>query len=200
MLSYIKLHADALKAYRRLSDTEFGRAIRAVLQYMEDGAEPSLPGKESVMFDVLREQLERDTAEYERKCSKQRENGRKGGRPPRKPNETQITHGFFENPPKPNETQITQENHIEDDNIVRAWEDNQTILAAAEKAGFPTTGAVAEALIDLYSLHGLEKVLAGIKSCVDHSALNLAYLKACMQDKPRASAPDGDPGKKYGWL
>ena len=40
-------------------------------------------------------------------------------------------------------------------------------------------------LIDLYAVHGLDKVLAGIESCVRHGAVNLAYLEACMNDQPK---------------
>ena len=100
-MNYVKLHTDALLAYKRLSDTEFGRAVRAVLQYVEDGTEPNLPGKESIMFDVLREQVERDRKSYDKKVAAQRENGSKGGRP-RKNQKPTETHGFLENPTKKN--------------------------------------------------------------------------------------------------
>ena len=79
-MNYLMLYVDTLRQYKRLSDTEFGRAIRAVLQYLEDGTEASLPGKECIMYDVLREQTERDRKSYEKKMAAQRENGSKGGR------------------------------------------------------------------------------------------------------------------------
>ena len=43
-MNYLMLYVDTLRQYKRLSDTEFGRAIRAVLQFLEDGTEANLPG------------------------------------------------------------------------------------------------------------------------------------------------------------
>ena len=40
-------------------------------------------------------------------------------------------------------------------------------------------------MIDLYTVYGIEKMLAGIDSCVKHGAVNLAYLEACMKDTPK---------------
>lgn len=192
-MKYIRIPLKHRRSIDELSDPEAGRLIKALMHYADSGEIDQMPGKESGAFSFLRDLVDEDKAKSERNAATSRENGRKGGRPKNQSGYLE-TKAVFEKPKR-------LHNIIEDDeDIARIREDHQTILVAAEKAGFPTTGAVAEALIDLYSLHGLEKVLAGIKSCVDHSALNLAYLKACMQDKPRVSAPDGDPGKKYGWL
>ena len=46
------------------------------------------------------------------------------------------------------------------------------------------------ALIALYAQYGLVKVLDGLKSCVEHGAPKLAYLRACLTDKPKKA-----PGK-----
>ena len=68
------------------------------------------------------------------------------------------------------------------------------MLDAAENAGFTKSNTVRAKLIDLYAVHGLEKVLAGIESCVRHGAVNLAYLEACMKDSPKKKgAPPGSP-------
>lgn len=63
--------------------------------------------------------------------------------------------------------------------------EHNRILDAAEDAGFKMGNSVRAALIRLYSEHGLQKVLDGIASCVKHGAPNLAYLEACMKDKPK---------------
>lgn len=192
-MKYIRLPLKHRRSIDELSDPEAGRLIKALMHYAESGEVDQMPGKESGAFCFLRDLVDEDKAKSVKNAATYRANGAKGGRP-KNQSGYEKTKAVFEKPKR-------LHNIIEeDDDIARVQEDHQALLAAAEKAGFPTTGAVAEALIDLYSLHGLEKVLAGIKSCVEHSALNLAYLKACMQDKPRVSAPDGDPGKKYGWL
>ena len=63
-------------------------------------------------------------------------------------------------------------------------EQNQ-VLDAAENAGFQHSNSVRAGIINLYAEHGKEKVLKGIESCVEHGATNLAYLRACMTDKPK---------------
>lgn len=166
-MNYVKLHTDALLAYKRLSDTEFGRAVRAVLQYVEDGTEPNLPGKESIMFDVLREQVERDRKSYNKKVDAQRENGSKGGRPRKnqKPNET---HGFLENPTKPNETQEKEKEKelssvgffADDDDAIGIAAQHSEIFRRMEQFGVSMTGVLMESLIRISAENGLEETLS----------------------------------------
>lgn len=59
------------------------------------------------------------------------------------------------------------------------------VLDAADDAGFGRSNTLRARLIHLYAVHGLDKVLAGIESCVRHGAVNLAYLEACMKDQPK---------------
>ena len=62
------------------------------------------------------------------------------------------------------------------------------VLTAAEDAGFKMSNDVRAALIALYAEHGMEKMLAGLKSCVMHGATNLAYLKAVLKGEPKKPA------------
>ena len=59
-------------------------------------------------------------------------------------------------------------------------------------AGFKMSNDVRATLIALYADHGLQKLLDGMKSCVDHGAPNLAYLKAVLKGEPRK---ERSPGK-----
>lgn len=198
-MNYVKLHTDALYAYRRLSDTEFGRAVRAVLQYTEDGTEPNLPGKESIMFDVLREQVERDRKSYDKKASAQRENGSKGGRP-RKNEKPKETHGFLENPTKPNETQKTQEKEKEkeyispltpidggggddEDDLLRLAGINNSVYDRAKECGFDVNTAVLDRLTELIAVHGADSVLSALEDCADHGAHTIAYLRKVLENQ-----------------
>ena len=67
--------------------------------------------------------------------------------------------------------------------------DHDKVLNAAETAGFARTDAVRAKLIDLYAQHGLQKVLDGINSCVDHGVCNIAYLAAVLKGEPRRQKP-----------
>ena len=59
------------------------------------------------------------------------------------------------------------------------------VLDAAEDAGFDRSNSVRAGLIQLYACYGLDKMLEGIKACVDHSAVNLAYLRAVLKGEKK---------------
>lgn len=103
--------------------------------------------------------------------------------------------------PNPNPIQNPNPKDDDDDDIrARAIQsDHDRILTAAEDAGFRMGNTVRARLIDLYSEHGLEKVLEGISSCVNHGAVNLAYLAACVKGGPKKAARPADmlPAQSY---
>ena len=76
----------------------------------------------------------------------------------------------------------------DDDDLHRIQSDHDRVLDAAEDAGFKMSNDVRAALIALYADHGLQKILDGLKSCVDHGATNLAYLKAVLKGEPKKPA------------
>ena len=51
---FLKLFVDALERYQKLSDAEFGRLIRAALIYKRSGEEIELSGRESLMWDGIK--------------------------------------------------------------------------------------------------------------------------------------------------
>lgn len=204
-MKYVKLYTDALYAYKRLSDTEFGRAIRALLQYVEDGTEASLPGKESIMFDVLREQVERDKTVYNTRI----ENGSKGGRKPKseKPKETEsnrknrtvnsVTETTYDkdkdiyippyNPPK-------GETEDDDDELIALSEKHNAVFDRARECGFDTNTATLHRLTEMISVHGADKVMSSLDDCVEHGAKSLAYLRKVLEGKPK---PKGNDQPQY---
>lgn len=199
-MNYLMLYVDTLRQYKRLSDTEFGRAIRAVLQFLEDGTEANLPGKECIMYDVLREQTERDRKSYEKKMAAQRENGSKGGRP-RKNTETQ------EKPKNPwvfsetQESQKTQEKEKEE--YIPPYnppnggmdEDEEELLAQnallnevydqARDSGFMINQASMKLFADYLHDYGKETVFYALSECVKSQAINFRYLETILKAQPR---------------
>lgn len=91
---------------------------------------------------------------------------------------------------------ISDARELSDDEAKEIQGEHNRVLDAAEDAGFKMGNSVRASLIQLYSEHGLEKVLEGIRSCVEHGAPNLAYLKACLKDKPKAEKYS-NPFAKY---
>lgn len=66
----------------------------ALIDYSESGVVPELDGISMMAFSFIQSQMDRDSKKYENRCSSNRENGKKGGRP-KKENDTE------ENPKNP---------------------------------------------------------------------------------------------------
>lgn len=78
MAKYLKIFTDAEKKYQKLSDAEFGRLIRAGLHYKETGEEIELTGRESLLWDGLKLDIDRDTEKYGNLCAVRSAAGQKG--------------------------------------------------------------------------------------------------------------------------
>ena len=108
MLPYVKLFGDLSATVDLLSDAEAGRLLKSLMHYIND-QEDELLGQEKLVFAMLKSQIDRDSASYAAFADKQRENGKKGGRP-KKPT------GFDKNPENPGlfvKTQKSQEKEKE---------------------------------------------------------------------------------------
>lgn len=191
-MNYVKLYTDALYSYKRLSDTEFGRALRAVLQYAEDGTEPNLPGKECIMFDVLREQVERDRAAYNTKV----ENGKKGGRPPKKKenlkNRAVISDSkkTERNQDKDKEKYIPPYNpptgdDYDEEAMIAQNELLNEVFDKARDSGFRITQASMGLLSDRLHDYGKETLFYALDKCVKAQAFNFGYLDTVLGNKPK---------------
>lgn len=77
-----------------LSAEQRGELLTALFDYAANGNIPELDGLVGFAFEVFREGIDTSLEKYEETCERNRENGRKGGRPkknPTKPKETQKT-------------------------------------------------------------------------------------------------------------
>ena len=159
MIPYIKLFADASATVDLLSDAEAGRLIKALLHY-SNGVIDDLPGQEKLVFAMLKSQIYRDAASHHDFCDKQRENGKKGGRP-------KNPMVFEENPKNPSlfsETQKSQDKEkdkdkeednrererdareempfgLTDEDVHETLKRNEAIEEAATSAGLPMSEA-----------------------------------------------------------
>ena len=77
-----------------LTDEQRGQLLVALIDYSESGVVPELDGISMMAFSFIQSQMDRDSKKYENRCSSNRENGKKGGRP-KKENDTE------ENPKNP---------------------------------------------------------------------------------------------------
>ena len=75
------IYLDYQEQFDLLTDEEAGRLIKAIIKYEKTGEIPKLDGMLKMAFSFIKTQLDRDREKYNKKCEKNKENGRKGGRP-----------------------------------------------------------------------------------------------------------------------
>ena len=97
----ILFYVDWGETFKALTDEQAGKLIKHLCAYVNDENPQTDDPIVNAVFVNIRQQLKRDLKKYEDMCLKNKENGKKGGRPkketeenPNKPN------GFLENPTK----------------------------------------------------------------------------------------------------
>jgi len=96
-----------------LNAEQFGRLMFALFEFGE-GDDPEVEDDIALAFAFMSLQQKLDREKYEEKCRKNRENGKKGGRPPK----PKKANGFFENPnDNDNEDKNVDENKNGDEEI-----------------------------------------------------------------------------------
>lgn len=122
---------------KHLTDEQMGRLFRAIYEYQLGGIEPQVEDAIYMAFMFFKNQFRLDDEKYTRLVEKQRDNGKRGGRPKKEPfseepNETQETQPFSEEPTKAyNENDNVNDN--EKENV------NEKVSLSA-KRGVPAAG------------------------------------------------------------
>lgn len=207
MLPYIKVFPDLSETVDLLSDAEAGRLLKSILHYA-NGEEDELPGQEKLVYAMLRKQIDRDVAEYERYSEKQRANGCKGGRP-KKPRETQ------QNPKNPlvfEKTQKSQEEEKEKDKEEEvvcaparegltapapfmtpeecdaAAQQYDRVKTTLVRVGIQPTLQAMDTAMGLLADYGEERLLAALRTASDHDrkgGVNWPFVRRILEDKPK---------------
>ena len=72
---------EAAIMYSLMPDEEASKAIKATVNYFLYGQVTELDGVASVVFDIMRSDIDRNNDKYQKTCQRNAENGSKGGRP-----------------------------------------------------------------------------------------------------------------------
>ena len=99
-LTYLKIFADMEETLSLYSDEERGRLLSAMMAYSFRGEEPEFSGQERFVWPMLRNHID----SCEERSEKMKANGRRGGRPESKDNQSESK----DNQTKPNETKATE--------------------------------------------------------------------------------------------
>ena len=95
------VHEESYRSFERLSDERLGKLFRAMYQYASGEPAHTFPEDEvlDIIFENIRERMDRDAVRYEETCKARSEAGKKGGRP-KKANgfseKAKKANGFFE--------------------------------------------------------------------------------------------------------
>jgi hypothetical protein len=117
------LYCDIIHTVKKLSKEQAGELFLTILSYVND--ENPNPNDQIIdlVFEPIKQQLKRDLKNYEMRCDRNKENGLKGGRPPKtEANQTKPKKpiGLISNPEKPkkadNDIDTDNDNDIDIDN------------------------------------------------------------------------------------
>ena len=166
-----------LKALEPFGDAERGRIWTALLEYSNGLAiDGHSSGNERFILPMLLDQIDRDAEKREQFAEKQRENGKKGGRPP-KPKETQENP---ENPTQPKEPKDKDKNKDKDKDIATTaaaraqGEQYNADLADCIKHYEQNCGSVPRAVADAINAALLKFPASLICQAIDEAAANNA--------------------------
>ena len=109
---FYKSQIDICK--RHLNAEQFGRLMYALFE-LDEGANPEVDEDIIIAFEFMSLQKKLDREKYEERCRKNRENGKKGGRPKTEKSERLLEkpNGYFKNP---NDNENDNENDNDNDN------------------------------------------------------------------------------------
>ena len=85
------IYLDYEEHFNLLTDEQIGQLIRAIIKYEKSGEMPELDGMLKMAFSFIKTQLDRDREKYNKKCEKNKENGRRGGRPRKEEKQEDIS-------------------------------------------------------------------------------------------------------------
>ena len=188
-MEYLKIWTSFRESISPLNDAEKGRLFDAMLLYAETGELPDLKGNERYIWPTAKQAIDRAA----QKADTLRQNGNKGGRPPKqtetngnqtKPTETKqkqtkANESYLFDKDKENIKEKEEEDKedtrtredmpfgLTDEDIQASIDRRQQLEDAARSIGLQVTEAgmmYGERLVQEY---GLEKVLDAIKKAVD---------------------------------
>ncbi len=150
--SYVCLYLSYLEALVPFSDAERGRIMTGMLSYAATGEEPSFSGNERFIWPTIQAQIDRDQKAYEDRCSQNRRNGAKGGRP-RNQTVSPETEGISGEPKKPKKKEKEKESEKEREKNRRCFTPPTVsqVRAYCREAGYELN---AQRFVDYYTANG----------------------------------------------
>ncbi len=181
-----------------LSMEQRGELLTALFDYAAGGAIPEVNGIVGFAFEIFREDIDSSLEHYKETCEKNRENGRKGGRPKKNPTVSEKTEWFSEgqnkNPTKPKETQKTEERRVRSEERSQKIEDRSQKSEAEQCGQGAHTDADSDADMAIRNYFadkvGREPSQEFIRSA-EQTGLSVGYICAAIDKSTGANVPEG---------
>lgn len=74
-------YREAAIMFSLMPDNEAALAIKATVNYYLYGTKANLEGVAGKVFEIMQADIDRNSEKYQKICSRNEENGKKGGRP-----------------------------------------------------------------------------------------------------------------------
>lgn len=100
------LYTSYKKQIDLLNNEQKGLLLSSIFNYQLNEDLPEMDGMTSMLFSVIKDQLDRDNDKYKKVCEKRKQSGKMGGRPKKQEEPNAISekakkaNGFIENQPK----------------------------------------------------------------------------------------------------
>lgn len=182
--------------FESMPDAEAGKLVKALWSYTMTGKIPECDGYIGGLLTMMRLTLDLDK-EKEEDISRKRAVAAAGRREAnaaiaaidnncnQMPANAAIAangDNKNKNKEKEEEKEKDQESYfISDEEAFAIQREHDQILEAAKNAGFKGSPSENADLLRIYAEYGKDKMLEGINACVEHSAPNLAYLRAVLK-------------------
>lgn len=193
---YVKLWLSYRSYFEPYSAAEVGRLVLAMMEYRASGVEPEFSGSERFVWPAIKRDLDESLQAQEATAAANRENGKKGGRPPKedKPN------GFAENPKNPlgfEESEKSKGLRTKDkdkgqgqgqgqDNSAQASAGTAAVLADYLNRINPSaSNASLDELRGFVEVMGPDVCKRAFDIALDSKKTTWPYIRAILQDKQR---------------
>lgn len=185
------LYSSHKELFETLPDGQAGKLIKAIFQYEETGEIPKLASTTQMAFTAIKPTLDRNKEKYEKVVERNKQNGKKGGRPKTQsnPNNPVVFFETQDNPEKPKkaDNDNDSDNDIDNDSDNDVVVDNKLaeIIKYYEANITQVLPATAPILIDLSNTFSEELIKRAIDIACKRNKRNMSYLEGILKDWER---------------